>query len=159
MYYFKYSSIFATRFSPFVELYADETQDSFLIDLSVSERADSTKNRTREPETLADLFDRWPDLRELNTLAERLVDMEAVEKHCVDYLDAITFDIARGATLATGDHAHAFWEAFILCRTLTLLDLQQIAKARPDAYRPRLSVTQLVEFISSCSAQVRTNPL
>jgi predicted phosphodiesterase len=153
IHYFKYSSVFATRFTPFVELYSNESDDCFPFVLSPQKRRDQQAPRKLGFTTLSEVLDHYPDLHYIVLALEGAVDMEGIEKHALDYFDSLLLDIARDSEISDSDSLEVFWEGVILARSLILFDLQQVAQSPRHSYRPRLSVDRLMACLASLPAK------
>ena len=153
-FYFKYSDAYATKFSPFVELYASEGQEGFALDLSSREEKVSTSQVKTRVTTYADILSDYPHLGRLSASLEKGIQIENIERHALEYFEAVILELVRNTDILETESADVFWEAVVLAHFLMAVDLQQIIHAPARAYRPRLSGDTLVKLL----AEAKQNP-
>ena len=156
-YYFKYSAAYATKFSPFVELYTSDGQESFRIDLSLSEEESSASNVKDHISTYSEAISNYPHLKYLSTLIEKSIQLDSIERHALEYFEAVIVELVRNTEILEADNADLFWEAVMLSRALMAIDLQQLINAPVRVYRPRHSADALVKLLSDAKNDPAVN--
>jgi Calcineurin-like phosphoesterase/Histidine kinase-, DNA gyrase B-, and HSP90-like ATPase len=147
-YYFKYSDAYATKFTPFVELYSSEDKEGFRIDLPSSKVEASISQNKASITTYSDVLSEYPNLKHLSELIEKGIQANSIERHALEYFEAVILELVRSTDILETDSAEVFWEAVVLTRALIALDLQQLIQAPAKAYRQRFSNDTLVKLLA-----------
>jgi Histidine kinase-, DNA gyrase B-, and HSP90-like ATPase len=144
--YFKYSDAYGSQFTPFVELFPDQTTSSFPINLG-KKIPISPAVTGSDLFSLKDVLQAYPNLYNLNALLESRVPYSHFDHHCLEFFEAIIVELARTTLAIEKDFEHVFWEHVILSRALLILNLIQLHGPRSRPFLIQQSISALSESL------------
>jgi len=141
--HFKYSFQFGPKFSPFNELYVDGDQTRFHFNLINRSSQPAGKHKTLMYLSFSDALRTNPALSKLTTFLEQSIDAALIERHTLDYFDALMIELIRQDDIVEEASSDLFWEAIVIARGLLLFDLDQHYTSPARSYRTIVSADRL----------------
>jgi predicted MPP superfamily phosphohydrolase len=146
VHYFKYSSAYASKFTPFIELYSAPDQSFFQFTLPTLKPPQPTKAASTF-NTFSDMLAQNPVLGNLATFLQAQIRSDAIEYHALDYFDIILPELARNSEIVEDSLSEMFWEAAVIARALMIIDLEQRASTSRRAFNPKSSAERLCRHL------------
>jgi len=146
-YYYKYADVYATKFDPFIELYASSGQDSFAIDLSHRKSEPAAELRPRF-QSFSEALTAFANLAKLNDFLETRLEAQSLERHTVEYFESLIIDLVRESDIVDEDQMSVFWESVVLCRALLYCEQVQLESLGTKPYLYRHSVDALLNQLA-----------
>ena len=140
--YYLYSDKYKVKFRPATDLFSGVGQSHFPIDLSRSSQQVVPESKPRY-HTLAEALAHYPSVAVISSSLETALKAASVERHAVEYFEAIVVNLARESDVVDQDLAAFFWESVVLSRALMYCDLVQLESLGQKPYLSRHSVDHL----------------